>query len=433
MQNNFNDTVDELKDFNLNPSEHLWKEIESNLDEKKKRRIVAWWWIFPAVILFGITFIVYDKNTTTNLKLTVNDSTSMYISKTYNQSNLTSTQSSSTNMQSNKTSMKSDLTNLQSKKTSSTNYLTSMKSKKTYTKSNSTSIESDLSNMQSNKTSKKNDFAYNKSNFTSLSVDLATEIVNEETVQNKNVDTTKHIDSSMKKENLSSFVINIAKKSVWSFVIGGGANYISRNNIFIQSNESLLYSSGLTSIPTTSTTNPSSALLSLPKTGYKFSLGVHVEKPLNKKVSIQSGLMYRYLENKLTVNNNLATNFLSTTSSLEYKNNLHLIELPINLKYCFNPRSKNKLSLLAGGNIAFALKKNWLFVNDDLYQYQESSNEINTVLFGLQTSASINFNNKFCISLIAQKNITSIQKSSSKYYLQQVDLQLNIPFKSFKK
>jgi hypothetical protein len=89
--------------------------------------------------------------------------------------------------------------------------------------------------------------------------------------------------------------------------------------------------------------------------------------------------------------------------------------------------------LLAGGNIAVAVKKNWLFINSDLNQYEEKPSGINTVFFGLQTGASINFNNRFSLSLIARKNITSVQNTSSKYYLQQLDFQLNIPLKSFKK
>jgi vacuolar-type H+-ATPase subunit E/Vma4 len=253
-----------------------------------------------------------------------------------------------------------------------------------------------------------------------------------ETLQNKITDTVKHADTTLKSKPVIAKPKKDNKSVLWSLAISGGANYISGNNIWGQSTSAGAYFSGATSFPTTSVSNPPSNILNLPKTGYHFAAGVNIEKQLNRKILLQSGLIYRYLENKTTFNNSSLVNLLSANTT-EYKNSLHLAELPVNIKYCFNPDSKTKLSLLAGGNIAVAVKKNWLFINSDLNQYEEKPSGINTVFFGLQTGASINFNNRFSLSLIARKNITSVQNTSSKYYLQQLDFQLNIPLKSFKK
>ncbi len=454
MQNNFNDTVNELKDFNLNPSEQVWKEIESNLEEKKKRRIVAWWWIFPLIGLFIIPVFILNSNNSDISNKKKNGSNSIESNETNVQSAEKQENKTAEILKNEQSALKSDFSSLQNSSARMQKGLSSTASASarvqmalSHTQNGSARMQkrlshtqSDFARMQMNLTYTQNDSArvqtglsHTQNSFASVQTELATEIVKNETLQNKNIDTLKQVDSSATKANTIAKTIKKSEKTVWSLAIGGGANYVSRNNVLGQPNESSFYGSGLTSTPSTATaSNPSSNILSLPKTGYHFSLGVNVEKQLSKKLTLESGLMYRYLENKITFNNNSLTNFLST-SRLEYKNSLHLLELPVGLKYCFNPSSKNKISLLAGGNIAFAIKKNWLFVNDDLHLYQDNSNEINTVLFGLQAGASINFNNTFSLSLVAQKNTTSVQKSSSKYYLQQINFQLNIPFKSFKK
>jgi hypothetical protein len=455
MQNNFNDTVNELKDFNLNPSEQVWIEIESNLDDKKKRRIVAWWWIFPLIGLSVIPIFIFNANNlgvsdtkkivSNNIKNNEKNVQSLEKQKNITaeilinehsalKSDFSSLQNSSARMQKGLSSTTSASARVQMP-------LSHKQNGSARTQKGLSHTQSDFARMQVNLTYKQNDSArmqkrlsHTQNSFANVQTDLVSEIVKNQMLQNKNIDTVKYIDSSLSKENAIAKTITKSRKISWSLAIGGGANYVSRNNVFGQKNEDGIYSSGLTSTPTTATsTNPSSNMLSLPKTGYHFSVGVNVEKQLNKKMSLVSGLMYRYLENSLKLNNISVANFLSTRNNFEYKNSLHTIELPIGFKYCVNQTSKNKISLLAGGNIAFAFKKNWLFVNDDLHQYEENYNEINTVLFSLQTAASINFNNKFSLSLIAQKNIISIQKSSSRNYLQQIDFQLNIPFKSLKK
>ena len=64
MQNNFNDSVNQLKNFDLTPSEQVWEEIEVHLDEKKKRRIVGWWWSVPAILAFSVVFGIYHNSIT---------------------------------------------------------------------------------------------------------------------------------------------------------------------------------------------------------------------------------------------------------------------------------------------------------------------------------------------------------------------------------
>jgi len=57
---------EKFKDFEANPSEEIWNNIESKLDEKKRRRIIPFWWKFSGVAaLFVVGFLiskaVYDN------------------------------------------------------------------------------------------------------------------------------------------------------------------------------------------------------------------------------------------------------------------------------------------------------------------------------------------------------------------------------------
>jgi len=47
---------EKFKDFEVDPSEDIWVNIETKLDEKKKRRVIPFWWKFSgvaAVLLIG--------------------------------------------------------------------------------------------------------------------------------------------------------------------------------------------------------------------------------------------------------------------------------------------------------------------------------------------------------------------------------------------
>ena len=51
---------EKFKDFEVNPAEEVWGNIEKKLDEKKRRRIIPFWWKLSGVAaLFLIGFFVY--------------------------------------------------------------------------------------------------------------------------------------------------------------------------------------------------------------------------------------------------------------------------------------------------------------------------------------------------------------------------------------
>ena len=225
------------------------------------------------------------------------------------------------------------------------------------------------------------------------------------------------------------------KKLNWSLAIGGGLNYISRNNIFGQ-DETIKTLNTLSTPVSTGATSNTNTKLSLPKTGFHFSVGVNLDYTISKKLSLQTGIKYRYLENELgltadTIQVNPTYYYLG--NQIKYINYSNQFEIPIAINYCINPLSNTKISLIGGVNLTYIFKDNWLNLYDNISRYQPSVNQNHRFLFGLHTGVSFNFNSKFSFYIIAQKNLSAVQKNSSKYYWQQLDFQINIPFKSLKK
>ncbi len=465
MQNNFNDTINQLKDFNLTPSEQVWKEVESNLDEKKKKRIVVWWWSMPAIILFGIAFYGYYekinskaslKSATNNaIKTGENSQINSNISSKSIISNKIDLKSNSISSLSNKMSTKSNSISLLNNKMSLKTYSISSLSNKMSIKSNSISLLNNKMSLKTNSMSSlSNKMSLKNNSISSLSDSMNT--IGDDVMQHE-FQTKKHLvaNTNVKtllnpKENdlTNKFADTTSKKIInkkqtskrglsWSLAVGGGANYVSRNNIGGQQSESNIYNNGFTSTPTTATSaNPSTNILSLPTTGYHFSIGMNVDYKLSKRWTLQSGLKYQYMENKIGLQEDSVT-FLPAYYYLSnekvYTNYSNQIQVPINISYCINPKSKTEISFKVGANISWIFKDNWLNKIDNLYRYQSFLEQNKRFLLALETGASININNKFSLSLFARKYLTQAQKSSSKYYWQQIDFQLNIPFKSIKK
>ena len=214
MQNNFNDTANELKYFNLNPSEQVWIEIESNLDDKKKRRIVAWWWIFPLIGLSVIPIFIFNANNlgvsdtkkivSNNIKNNEKNVQSLEKQKNITaeilinehsalKSDFSSLQNSSARMQKGLSSTTSASARVQMP-------LSHKQNGSARTQKGLSHTQSDFARMQVNLTYKQNDSArmqkrlsHTQNSFASVQTELATEIIKNETSQNKNIDTVKHL------------------------------------------------------------------------------------------------------------------------------------------------------------------------------------------------------------------------------------------------
>ena len=62
MPNSFENKLNELQNFGLEPTQQVWVEIEKQLPQEKRRRIVAWWWSMPVLLFFGwIAWFLFSK------------------------------------------------------------------------------------------------------------------------------------------------------------------------------------------------------------------------------------------------------------------------------------------------------------------------------------------------------------------------------------
>ena len=55
---------EKFQDFEVNPPEFVWENIEEKLKEKKKRRVIPFWWLSSGVAaLFVVGLLVWNSNT----------------------------------------------------------------------------------------------------------------------------------------------------------------------------------------------------------------------------------------------------------------------------------------------------------------------------------------------------------------------------------
>lgn len=428
MQNNFNDKIKNLRDFNLEPSAQVWQEIENNLDDKRKKRIVGWWWSMPVLGLLICIALVFNRNSQETLKnKTISTKNSPVFDKNNAISDVHSTtlDKHSTTIDLHNTTLDKHSTTLDVHSTTLVKHSTTLDVHNTALDKHSTAIVKHTTTTLNNKT------VLDESITSTINIEASLEKSNP-IVTTKIA--TKDIDSSKKIEvNKTEIIPKAANKIIqYSLAVGGGANYLSRNNILGANENNVNYLSNTNGTTTSSTpTTNGYTNLALPKTGFHFSVGVNIDYHLSKKWSLQTGLMYSYLENRIGLNEDslkLYPTYYYLSDKETYTNYSNQLEIPINISYCINPNSKNKISFQSGLNFAWIFKDNWLDKKDNIERYQAIIEQNKRILIGLQTGASINFNNKFTVSLIAKKYITPVQKSSSKYYWQQLDVQVNVPF-----
>ena len=434
MQNNFNDKIKNLRDFNLEPSAQVWQEIENNLDDKRKKRIVGWWWSMPVLGLLICIALVFNRNSQETLK---NRTISTKNSPVFDKNNAISDKHSTIKLDDKAILLENRTIPSEHKTVLLENKAIALEHKAVLLEDKTIALEDRAIKLEDNAVAYKhsnkplnNKAVFDESITSNVNIEASLE-KNHPIVPTKIA--TKDIDSSKKIELNKTEIIPIAANKIiqYSLAIGGGANYLSRNNILGANENNVNYLSNTTGTATSATppTNGNTNL-ALPKTGFHFSVGVNIDYHLSKKWGLQTGLMYSYLENRIGLKEDsvkLYPAYYYLSDKETYTNYSNQLEIPINISYCINPNSKNKISFQTGLNFAWIFKDNWLDKKDNIERYQAIIEQNKRILIGLQTGASINFNNKFTVSLIAKKYITPAQKSTSKYYWQQLDVQVNLP------
>ena len=442
MLNNFNDTINNIQEFNLEPSKEVWNEIEKKLNDNKKKRIIGWWWSMP-VLFICIGFVYY-----LNTKQSNSNQTNIAIYNTKDLKELINVENENIdNPKLNYDSeIKKDMETKNVKLYNKIEYKKSVAIIKNEASRQSNNLNTLINITQEipeqkidkliNVSGRLNEQNFLKDDIAKSSIKLkqtesltTTELSN---TKNEKVQSADKLETTVTKLVTENKETNkkYSKKIRYSFSVSGGINYVSKNNVFGEEKVIGGLNSSFASGPSTGITNYNNLIL--PKPGSHFSLGISLEYSLSQKISLQSGLLYRYLQN----NNQLVqdsvlsypANYYSSNKS-NYNSYSNQFEVPINLKFCLNPKSKNKFSILTGINMAWIFNDNWLVMQNNIGRYQSVPEQNRRLLFGMQTGIGINFNNKIDINIIARKYITPTQNTGTNYFWQQLDCQINIPLK----
>lgn len=441
MENNLTNKLNELQDFNLEPNQQVWVEIEKQLLQEKKRRIVAWWWSLPVLLFigWGASFLFSKEEKKGNTSIAANKQMELKNTQVFDKNtaildkNTSTFDKNTSTFDKNTPVLDKNITVFDRNIATSDKKIKSLgktlaildKKESMLDKNSALTVENKLNVVKSHTFSDKNELKLLASNSIDDKNDTGKTIVSLPKKQDS-IAVTKNLDE----KNLKS--ASTTKKISWSLAASGGINYLSRNGLFSKNTSNVYTASSVTSgaLPA-----PQTNSLSLPNTGFNFSIGLNGNYSISKKSMVQFGLHYNYLQNNIalepvpqTTMNIYAADYI-LGNNLTYKNNMHSLSVPINYVHCFNPLSKTKISLIAGGSIDVAIAKKWLYVNDENNYYQKNSDAINTFFVALSTGLNFNFNNKFSVDLLAMKYLTSVQQSSSKYYWQQINMQVNVPLK----
>lgn len=456
MMQNFNDTIKNLQNFNLEPSTQVWQEIENSLDEKQKKRIVLWWWSLPIIGLFmaGVWMYVLNKNVpkqSNSQYLTPTKKASSMMNVPQKNEQVTKSVGLSTDDKIHQSTANHSVTVGNSIAYNYTDFNKKFNSHKNASNAIRKVVSAERQTLvQHQKTESKsinddigtslNESIVKSSETYSETVAKVEGVVNAAPITAIPNSIDKKDTNSLKKEIVdanpikkTNIIKSHQKKLNFNLAFAGGVNYISRNDV-LGNNANTNYLYGTTSSPTSSV-QPSNMQSALPlhHTGFKFSIGVGANYNLSKKWTLQSGLKYAYLQNSIEVASGISNALFSSTDPIvsgnrtSLKNHFHLLEIPLNIQYCIALNSKNKLSLLGGASADVSLSNNWLFADNSKGIYTNENDNINKAFIALQTGVSVNFNNKFSVDILVKKYLTTVQKSSSKYYWQQLNLQVNIP------
>lgn len=370
----------ELHELNIEPSQKVWKAVETALDKKKRRYIFGWWWLLP-LLLAGSASIWYFN---TNNKKQPQDNETVIASKqpaTVGQPAISSTTGAATvaketpiqiNESSAEISQEGDNKNSVAKNNYRTNRAASIR----VTAPDATNDD------ETNNTSHKKISQKGKQHIrivsAALAADTITDVVagstiddNEQPVTTVPEVTEKEQQFTIAKQGqkaeqpimpdttVSTTPSNEKKKRTkWNkeWIAGGGMVDLGKLGFSGTSLKNLVESSGVGS-----PANPPVRELNeyVFKSGVYLTAGLNVTKPLSKKTSWSTGLHYTF--QNINVNRRkvlLDSAFTGSPSGIRtFKENLYLHKLTIPLLVNFSVG--NKINISTGLYNSFSFSSNW--------------------------------------------------------------------------
>ncbi len=468
MQGKFEKNIEQqLSNFSLEPSPQIWQDVENVLHPHKKDRGLIWWWIplLGLLLLGGGWWLFHSINQTKNnvpsIIIQYKKTTDSILVDETNKTNATAPSTikieNSVDKKLNTAKKKTqiDLAETQAVKAvqpsrpviSNIKLIAAKSDVQSSTIINNNNSTVDVS--EKNATEKQ----VTQPSTTTVPANVTTRITASETnqsqiiftdtasiVHQKNNDSINAITekrntiNELKDSAVTKKIIQPNKKVTqqhWWLTAGFGSLNITQSNLFAVSQNSQSYASSPNTISGGST---ATGKIIAPQNGFNFFAGIAYEKSINKRWKLNTGLQYRYLQNKQY------TGIDSVTASADHYyaagdttfkiNNAYCLQLPLGLAYSLNPSAKNKFQLLFGAALDWTMHERWITTstNNSRFPFHYDASLYNRFLLNLYAGIDYNCNNRFKVSLLVQQSITPIHKQTpEKYYWQQLNLQISKP------
>ena len=416
-----------MESFSIKPNDAVWNNVANRIAKKEKRRRAIFWFFSTAVlcgaiglwILNGENKKISSKNE--NAKILNRDkkidTENEKLNKDIVKDNTITTKPINSNSFVNHSSNRAaDVIKRQpvSRNNNIEQLVVNKKSAQTKSLLNK-NIQTKQKLLQSSFESKIT--IVNKIEKPSLEKSLGEENMSNKQIEStfKNLEKTKTDSNNINKEPLVKNVtdtILIANKSLieqplqkpkWkagiTILTGISDNFQFRNGKNMDANESL-------SIPPVSTFgNNTSTILSF-TTSYSFGIGGFISKPLNKKFDFSVGANYHFYQASSRVGNkvNNSGSALSLDNTLNYyytydniawyKNNYHLLQLPVIASYKMNKKINNNIKVLVGLVPGYLFGTKAIFDNKSRRIFYEDKNQFNRINLSASTGVMWSWKNK---------------------------------------
>ena len=444
MQEIFEHTIQQqFGNFSIEPSNQTWLEIEKALHPHHEKRGAFWWWVpLAGIIVAGIMWNFYNKNIP-SIEQGMKNLPSLPEHKNITEikrDSVTKTVINTQNDSPEKCKEKNGYCEVIHRAVAVSNHTKKLKiaDEITTAESDFNKDEKILNKEDEKQNTVQKDIVAKKEND-----DVTENRVSSSNITAKNEvskdEITRKIDSSVSVTKQATNTSAAKNKSKW-FVVGEGGLLNINSNLFSFSKISPAYASAPSNSVGSGGSSQSYPSITGADKGFGFAVGVHRQSQISEHWSFETGLMYRYFQNKQTVgsrqDSSLGNNKTYSIANYYYKagntnsitNYAHSIEIPLLLNYTINPKQKNKFYLQAGIEAGYMFAKKWIITDEiwNSYYYQSSllkSFQLNTLL-----GVGINFNNHIQTNIYFRQAVTPLYKTNNnKTYTNQLALQVLIP------